>query len=101
MTFNSAPKDPLTGNADPAGFVSDSTDFGKGDPTPKAVALGYTEVEWTYIGVTQPETNGLVPHTIALSHPFNGDRQVTIFGNESLESVGFGWDIFYDLDVVG
>ena len=89
MTFSFAPKDPLTGNADPAGFVSDSTDFGKGDPTPKAVALGYTEVEWTYIGVTQPETNGLVPHTIALSHPFNSEREVTMFGSDSLEGLGF------------
>ena len=81
--------DPVTGNADPAGFTTD--DFTKSDPTPLAVTLGYSKVEWTFIGasVTQPETNGVVPHTIAISHPFNDERVVTMFGSDSLEGLGF------------
>lgn len=73
----------------PPGFTTD--DFTKSDPTPFGVTLNFEEIKWTLIGasVTQPETNGLVPHTIALSHPFNSEREVTMFGSDSLDGLGF------------
>ena len=87
---NFAGTDPVTGNADPAGFTTPD-DFTKSDPTPLAVTLNYTEIEWTLIGasVTQPETHGLVPHTIAISHPFNSEREVTMFGSDGLDGLGY------------
>ena len=83
-------KDPVTGNAMPPGFTTD--DFTKSDPTPLAVTLGYSKVEWTLIGIgdsVTPPTTNLVPHTIALSHPFNDERVVTMFGTDSLDGLGF------------
>jgi len=59
--------------------------------SPWSVTLNFEEIKWTVFGspTSLPETNGLVPHTIALSHPFSDDRVVTMYGSDSLDGLGY------------
>ena len=83
--------DPLTGNELLNSLNGeDFEDFTKGE-SPWTVTLNFEEIKWTVVGspTSQPETNGLVPHTIALSHPFSDDRVVTMYGSDSLDGLGY------------
>ena len=84
--------DPVTGLEPPTEL--DSSLLTR-EPTPAGcppTVCGVGEsLEWFSLGAptTQPEMNGLFPNTIALSHPLAEEREVTMFGTEGLDGLGF------------